>query len=54
MLKEEFVKYFENLRDAIGGIPPENILNYDETNLPDDLGMVKLIFKRGTKYLERI
>ena len=54
MQKEEFFKYFENLRDAIGGIPPENILNYDEKNLPDDLGMVKLIFKRGTKYLERI
>lgn len=50
--KDEFVKYFENLKDAIDDIPPENILNCDETNL--DLGMEKLNFKRGTKYLECI
>ena len=52
MQKEEFVNYFENLKDGIDGIPPQNILNYDERNLSDNLGTEKLIFKGGTKYLE--
>ena len=52
--KEEFVNYFENLKDGIDGIPPQNILNYDERNLSDNLGTEKLIFKGGTKYLEQI
>ena len=33
---------------------PENIMNYDETNLSDDPGQEKLIFKRGKKYPERV
>jgi hypothetical protein len=28
------------------GVPPENIWNYDETNLMDDPGAKKAIFKR--------
>ena len=35
-------------------VSPTNILNYDETNLSDDPGNEKLIFKRGIKYPERI
>ncbi len=37
-----------------GGVPPENIWNYDETNLTDDPGAKKAIFKRGVKYAEQI
>lgn len=35
-------------------VPPENIVNYDETNLRDDPGRKKVIVKRGCKYPERI
>ena len=54
MSREEFVKYFDTLKDVLDGVPPENILNYDETNLSDDPGQERLIFKRGKKYPERI
>jgi hypothetical protein len=51
--KEEVKEYFTNLRESLEGIPPENIVNYDETNLVDDPGRKKAIYKRGTKYPER-
>ena len=54
MNKNDFIQYFENLKEAIKDIPPSNILNYDKTNLTDDPGSDKLIFKRGVKYPERI
>lgn len=38
----------------LGGFPANNILNYDETNLSDDPGAEKLIFKCGKKYPEHI
>lgn len=31
-------------------IPPENVFNFDETNLTDDLGSKKCVVNRGTKY----
>ena len=34
--------------------PSQNIINYDETNLTDDPGRHKMIFKRGCRYPERI
>ena len=34
-------KYFENLAKTLDEIPPENIYNYDETNLTDDPGAKK-------------
>lgn len=34
--------------------PPENIYNFDETNLRDDPGVKKCIFKKGTKYCEKV
>ena len=54
MKKDDFVQYFENLKKALEDVPPTNILNFDETNLSDDPGNEKLIFKRGVKYPERI
>lgn len=47
-------EYFDKLSISLDGIPPCNILNYDETNLTDDPGRRKIITKRGTKYPERI
>lgn len=46
--------YFRRLRLSLDGIPAENIINYDETNLSDNPGSVKCIFRRGTKYPERL
>lgn len=52
--EEEMNNYFDNLQQHIMNIPPERILNYDETNVTDDPGAVKCIFHRGSKYPERI
>ena len=35
-------------------ILPSNIINFDETNLTDDPGQKKCIFRRGCKYHDRI
>lgn len=51
---DDFENYFENLRSSLHNIPPKNILNYDETNLADNPGSTKCIFKRKVKYPERI
>lgn len=46
--------YFDELEKELKDVPPSNIINYDETNLCDDPGRKKLIFRRGCKYPERI
>ncbi len=52
--REEIIAYFERLETELINIPPENILNYDETNLRDDPGKKKVIMRRGCKYPERV
>lgn len=52
--EETIDKYFDNLTESLNNVPPENLWNYDETNLRDDPGTNKVICKRGTKYLERV
>ena len=47
-------RFFDNLGNALQDIPPENIINYDETNLCDDPKGKKMIFRKGIKYAERI
>jgi len=47
-------KYFDNLQESLNGVPPENIINYDETNLTDDPGRKHSIFRRGVKYPDRV
>jgi len=56
---EEINNYFDNLVKSLknedgSDISPNCIYNYDETNLTDDPGIKKCIFKRGVKYPERI
>lgn len=51
---EVISSYFHNLQQIIEDVPSENIINYDETNITDDPGCKKAIFKRGVKYPERI
>jgi hypothetical protein len=38
----------------VAGIPPENMFNYDETNLRDNPGAQKAIFRRGCKFAEQV
>ena len=47
-------QYISNLEKEVEGVPPSNILNYDETNLMDDPGNKKVLTKRGSKYPERV
>lgn len=56
---ESVNSYFDNLEQSLKNedgthVPPSHIFNYDETNLSDDPGIKKCIFKRGVKYPERI
>ncbi|CAK1577990.1 unnamed protein product [Parnassius mnemosyne] len=50
---QDFKIYFENLKSCVEDLPATHILNYDETNVSDDPGAVKCIFRRGIKYPER-
>lgn len=52
--REVLSKYFDNLKLSLENVPPENIYNYDETNLSDDSGRKKVVAKRGQKYGDRI
>lgn len=52
--EETMMKYFNKLTESIENVSPQNLWNYDETNLRDDPGKKKVICKRGVKYLERI
>ncbi|KAE9542276.1 hypothetical protein AGLY_003403 [Aphis glycines] len=47
-------EYFDNLQKVIENVSAQNIYNYDESNLQDNPGKLKMIFQRGTKYSERI
>lgn len=46
--------YFDELELQLKDVPASHIINYDETNLCDDPGKKKLIFRRGCKYPERV
>lgn len=51
---DEMIEYFRNLKTSLEDVPIENILNYDETNLSDNPGTQRCLFKRGVKYPERV
>ena len=42
------------MEKSLNGVPPENIINYDETSLTNDPGRWQMIFKRGAHYPESI
>ena len=47
-------EFFNNFEISAAGVAPEYILNYDETNVSNNPGAVKAIFKKGVKYSEQI
>lgn len=51
--RETINKFFDNLQKTIRHIPPENILNYDETCMHDNLGKRKAIAGKGQKNVAR-
>lgn len=54
-VSEQTVKdYFEQLAVTLQDVPPQNILNYDETNLTDDPKTKLMLFRKGIKHAERI
>lgn len=52
--REVLSNYFNNLENELKDVPPSNVFNYDETNLQDDPGKKKMIFRRGIKYPEQV
>ena len=46
--------YFDNLKGTVEGVSPKAIINYDETNLGDNPEQKRFVYKRTTKYPERI
>jgi len=46
--------FFEHYAKVVEGVPPTNIWNCDETNLQEDPGATKAIFKKGVKYAEQV
>uniref|UniRef100_A0A6P7EXJ6 Uncharacterized protein LOC114324281 n=1 Tax=Diabrotica virgifera virgifera TaxID=50390 RepID=A0A6P7EXJ6_DIAVI len=51
--RETIEAYFANLSDTLKDVPPENIFNYDESNVSDDPGKKLGVYKRGVKYPEK-
>jgi hypothetical protein len=52
--REEVQKFFDNFAQSAEGVAAEDMYNFDETNLRDDPGNKKCLFKRGTKYCEKV
>lgn len=50
----EIKDFFENLRPALEETRPALIYNYDETNITDDPGAIKVLVRRGHKRVERV
>ena len=47
-------KYMANLSNELQGVLPDNIINFDETNVTDDPGNKKILTKREVKYPKRV
>lgn len=54
LTEEQIDEFFSNYLKNVEGVSPDCIINYDETNLTDDPGSFKYIFKKGKKYTERV
>jgi len=48
------IKEYIELEKTLEGVPPENIINYDKTNLCDDPGVQKVVVNRGAKHARRV
>lgn len=46
--------YFDNLAVTLENIPPQNIVNYDDTNFIDDPGRTKVLIRKNAKQADSI
>lgn len=46
--------FFINLTETVDGIPPENIVNYDETNFSNDPGSKRVVVQKGQKHVDSV
>lgn len=54
-VNEEVINtYFDQLGETLANVPPQNLVNYDESNLTDDPGNKRVIVRRGCKHPSRI
>jgi hypothetical protein len=51
---EIVLEFFKRFAISAEGVPAENMYNYDETNLQDNPGCIKGIYKKGTKHAEHV
>lgn len=51
---EIITTYFDNLEVTLDDVPPDNIINYDETNFTDDPESKKVVVRRGQKHVENV
>lgn len=47
-------EYFDRLAHSLEDVPPENLINYDETNFVDDPGRPKVVIRRTMKHAEKV
>lgn len=47
-------EYFDRLEMSLKDVSSDNIINYDETNITDDPGSVKVICRRSAKHADRV
>lgn len=52
--REDINNFFNNALIALDDVKPENLYNYDETNITDDPGAKKVIVPRNTRRVERV
>lgn len=46
--------FFDRYETVVANIPPQNLWNYDETNMRDNPGAQQAIFQKGVKYAEQV
>lgn len=49
MSRNSLEEYHKNITESINGLSPQQIFNYDETNIADHPNAKKFIFRRGIK-----
>ena len=52
--REQVKEFVDNYTRVAADIPPSNVFNYDETNLTEDPGAKKALYRRGVKYAEKV
>lgn len=51
---EDVRKFFDNVKGVLNNCSPQNLYNYDETNVTDDPGSKKVLVPKGVRRVERV